>query len=104
MYDFKGQKYVTSGVWDRIPPDIRKTMFNGIEMMRLKTDNQLDYLQIFRLETFGQDGIFVLNIKHEQEVPEAEIHYVLTVRKEINEKVYVIDDGEHVTMLLAEEY
>lgn len=46
----------------------------------------------------------MLHIRHEQEQPDAKMDYVLPVDEEINCKVYIIDDIDHVTMLLAEEY
>lgn len=43
-------------------------------------------------------------IIHEQEVPEFKREYLLNFPEPIAAKVYVIDDGDHCTMLLAEEY
>ncbi len=103
-YKFDSQKYVTSGVRERIPLEIQLMMFDSIGFMRKKTDGELDYLQVFKLETVGEDGNYLLSIRHEQEVPEAKIDIVVPVADPINEKVYIIDDVEHVTMLLAEEY
>ena len=79
-------------------------MFDSIGFMRRKTEGELDYLQLFTLETIGEDGNYLLSIRHEQEVPEAKMDIVVPVADPINEKVYVIDDVDHVTMLLAEEY
>lgn len=39
-----------------------------------------------------------------QEEPEFEKTYVFPMEEPIYEKIFVIDDGEHSTMLLAEEY
>ncbi len=103
-YKFDSQKYITSGVRERIPLEILLMMFGSIEFMRRKTDGELDYLQLFTLETVGEDGNYLLSIRHEQEVPEAKIDIVVSVADPINEKVYIIDDVDHVTMLLAEEY
>ena len=103
-YKFDSQKYITSGVRERIPLEIQLMMFRSIGFMRKKTDDQLDYLQVFKLETLGEEGNYLLSIRHEQEVPEAKIDIVVPVADPINEKLYVIDDVDHVTMLLAEEY
>lgn len=55
---------------------------------------------IFRLsESNGKQKII-----HEQEVPEFKREYLLAFPNLVNAKVYVIDDGDHCTMLLAEEY
>ena len=103
-YKFDSQKYITSGVRERIPPEILLMMFGSIGFMRKKTDDQLDYLQVFKLETIGEEGNYLLSIRHEQEMPEEKIDIVVPVSEPINEKVYIIDDVDHVTMLLAEEY
>ena len=71
--------------------------------MRSK-NGELDHLQVFRLETIDKDGVFTLHIHHEQEVPEAKMDYIYPVNERIDEKVYIIDSEEYVTMLLAEEY
>lgn len=60
-----------------------------------------DYLQVFRLSV-SDDGS--QHIIHEQEEPEYRKEYDIKIDSPINAKVYVIDDGDHSTMLLAEEY
>ena len=59
-----------------------------------------DYLQIFRLS--GENGI--QTIVHEQEQPEYRESVSFEWNEPVNQKIYVIDDGDHCTMLLAEEY
>ena len=59
-----------------------------------------DYLQIFRLS--GETGI--QTIVHEQEQPEYRESVSFEWNEPVNQKIYVIDDGDHCTMLLAEEY
>ena len=103
-YKFDSQKYITSGVRERIPLEILLMMFDSIGFMSKKTDGELDYLQVFKLETIGEEGSYLLNIRHEQEMPEETIDIVVPVSEPINEKVYIIDDVDHVTMLLTEEY
>ena len=46
----------------------------------------------------------VNKIVHEQEIPEFRREYHLPSENPINAKVYIIDDNDHSTMLLAEEY
>ena len=101
--NFSGKKYITRGVNNTIPPEIQIAMFLWLDLMRSKA-GELDYLQIFRLETIEKDGKLLLHICHEQEVPGAKLDYLISVSEELNAKVYIIDDGEYVTMLLAEEY
>ena len=60
-----------------------------------------DYLQVFRLSVSDKG---TQRIVHEQEEPEYRKEYDIQVDTPINAKVYVIDDGDHCTMLLAEEY
>lgn len=43
-------------------------------------------------------------IVHYQEIPEYQKHYLLKTEKSVTEKVFVIDDQTHTTMLLASEY
>ena len=103
-YEFDGKRYITRGINEKIPLEVQLMMFAGLDVMRDKTDGELDYLQIFKLETIENDGVLTLHIHHEQEVPEAEKDYIYPVCKRIDEKVYIIDSEEYVTMLLAEEY
>lgn len=44
------------------------------------------------------------HIKHSQEQPDYVNEFDVFVDNAVSEKVYVIDDATHSTMLLAEEY
>ena len=59
-----------------------------------------DYLQIFRLSrtVTGQ------HIEHEQEQLPYRRTLDVPCEDAVGAKVYIIDDGTHVTMLLADEY
>ena len=59
-----------------------------------------DYLQVFRLSE--ENGLQIVN--HTSEQPQFEMTYIVEAEKPVTAKVYIIDDGEHCTMLLAEEY
>ena len=102
-YEFDGKRYITRGINEKIPLEVQLMMFAGLDIMRSKS-GELDHLQVFRLETIDKDGVFTLHIHHEQEVPEAKMDYIYPVNERIDEKVYIIDSEEYVTMLLAEEY
>lgn len=92
---FSNKRYLTKGVQTDIPFELQIFMWECI-----KAVPEPDYLQIFRLSDFnGKQRII-----HEQEIPEYKREYLLAVTEPINAKVYVIDDGDHSTMLLAEEY
>lgn len=93
---FTNKRYLTKGVQAEIPLALQLFMWSCIESL----STERDYLQIFRLSDFnGKQKII-----HEQEIPEYKHEYLLAITESINSKVYVIDDGEHSTMLLAEEY
>lgn len=66
--------------------------------------SEKDYLQVFNLSTWFQLGLPKLTIHHKQECPEYSQTHVLDIDHVIHEKVFIIDDGTHCTMLLAEEY
>lgn len=59
-----------------------------------------DYLQVFNLSC--ENGR--QKIKHSQEEPEYRREYVFNTGTHITEKIFVIDDGTHSTMILANEY
>ena len=92
---FNGERYMTKGVQSDIPVVLQIFMWDCI-----KAVPEPDYLQIFRFsEVDGKQKVV-----HEQEVPEYKREYLLVFPNPITAKVYVIDDGDHCTMLLAEEY
>jgi len=97
MFEKEKGRYLTRGVNSEIPLEIQIFMWEAIDKM----PESKDYLQIFRLSV--ENGLQVVH--HTSEQPKYEMIYILpTVTKAVAAKVYVIDDGEHCTMLLAEEY
>lgn len=92
---FKNAKYLTRGVQSEIPIELQLFMWGCIGSVP-----DPDYLQIFRLEPMKT----MQKIIHEQEEPEYRKEYLLKSDAPITARVYIIDDGEHSTMLLAEEY
>lgn len=92
---FSNQRYLTRGVQADIPFELQLFMWDCI-----KTVPEPDYLQIFQLSDFNGNQ----RIIHEQEIPEYKREYLLAIPNPVNQKVYVIDDGDHSTMLLSEEY
>ena len=71
--------------------------------MRDKVE-ELDWLQVMKLEGITKDGVGVLYILHEQEMPEGQVEYYLPCEFVGKQTVFVIDDVDHVTMLLKSEY
>ncbi len=94
---FNGQRYLTKGVQIEVPFDLQMFMWYLVNNL----NEPKDYLQVFRLSVSEKGNQHII---HEQEVPAYSREYDVRIDNPINAKVYVIDDGEHSTMLLAEEY
>lgn len=92
---FKNARYLTRGVQSKIPVKLQIFMWSCIESV-----SEADYLQIFRLEPIET----IQKITHEQEQPQFNRKYLIPTDHPIIAKVYIIDDGEHSIMLLANEY
>lgn len=100
MFDSEKPKYETKDINEKLCVDYRIIMWNLIE--KLSKEVELDYLQVFE---FVIEDDKVQKIKHSQEVPEYEKTYIVPMVEDgIQGKVYVIDDGDHCTMLWADEY
>ena len=98
-------RYVTCGIDERLPQDLQCMIWASIDMRRLITDNKMDYLQVFTFKKIDEE---ILSLHHEQEQPPIlNVHYI-NYRPEyeviLHEKIFVIDDGDHSTMLFAYEY
>ena len=97
MFEKSKGRYLTSGIDEKIPIDIQIFMWKTVDNM----PEPKDYLQVFYLTV--QNGLQI--IRHTSEKPKYEMTYILTtLTKAVTAKVYIIDDGDHCTMLLAEEY
>jgi hypothetical protein len=103
-YTFSGSRYVTSGVAENFPIELQVALFSAVEQMREKVSGQLDYLQVFNIVTEFRGQKKFLHIYHMQECPEAKLEYFIPTDVEINSRAYMIDDVDHITLLLAEEY
>lgn len=99
---FTNKRYITCGVAHEIPAEIQLGLWIMIDNLRTNNNIELDYLQVFRLS--NQDG--KQKIIHSQELPEYrnEILVAFIWHPVENAKIFVIDDGRHSTMMLAEEY
>lgn len=98
MFDSKN-RYITSGIESSVPLYLIMILWELID--REKQNTKLDYLKIFRLSK--ENG--KQRIVHEQEQPKPfKKTYVYRMPETFTGKIYVIDDGDHETMLLAEEY
>ena len=93
------QRYITSGVNEQISIDIQLFCWYCYEVV--KATGKYDYLQVFELKTVGEH---TQQIEHRQEVPEYNQVYQLTSLNPIKQKIFIIEEGNYVTMLLADEY
>ena len=102
MFD-NGSRYVTRGVGNRIPLDIQIFMWQLIEDLK-DTVGELDYLQVFDI-SIADEVEKIVRIIHSQEVPEYKKIWIVKSSEPCDsQKIFVIDDDTHSTMLLAEEY
>lgn len=95
---FDKMKYVTRGINSTLDYKVQLMLWNMINNL----EGEKDYLQVFELTRVDDHSIKIL---HKQEEPEYVKEYL--VKESIKEeyiKVFVIDDGPHSTMLLADEY
>ena len=93
---FTNKRYLSRGVDNTIPIELQLFMWACIDQL----PEPHDYLQIFDLEQVGN----MQSITHRSEQPEYHKVYLLPSEKPITEKIYVIDDSTHSTMILASEY
>lgn len=98
---FNGTKFITKGIRESLPNSVQQLLWQLIESMPV---SEKDYLQVFTLSTWFQLGQPKLTIHHKQECPVYSQTHVLDIDHVIHEKIFIIDDGTHCTMLLAEEY
>ena len=96
MFEKSKGRYLTRGVDAEIPLELQILMWQAVDEM----PEPKDYLQVFNLSE--ENGLQV--IQHTSEQPEFEMTYITQTDKPVTQKTYIIDDGEHCTMLLAEEY
>ncbi|MGL4999706.1 MAG: DUF960 domain-containing protein [Cetobacterium sp.] len=93
---FNNQRYLTKGINESIQLDIQIAIWDCIDKMEIAKD----YLQVFDL--IPKNGFtFVV---HKQEEPEYSKEWILEIPIKESAKIFVIDDGEHSTMMLSEEY
>lgn len=97
---FENPRYLSKGVNTKVSIFVQMLMWDMIDEMKTKQD----YLQIFNLVPVDVDGVRLQKIIHTQEQPSYERVIVLNkLTQPIHAKIYVIDDGENSTMILAEE-
>lgn len=102
---FDPPRYATSEIVETLSPEIQSTLWSMVDLLRLRSGVKPDSLQSFKLapSVYQRDALNQV-ILHRQEQP----HYIATnlmsVDQPVTAKVFVIDDGEHATMMFASEY
>lgn len=104
MFEKEDQRFLTPGIKKGVPLEVQLLLWQLID----DSDWQMDYLQIFELHKDNHANKLI--IIHRQEEPEQKRKVSFQLGKYAKElqalpsKVWVIDDGDHQTMLLPEEY
>ncbi len=93
---FDNSRYLTCGVDSNIPLELQLFLWECVDRMPAPKD----YLQVFERSPSGS----MQSITHSSEEPEYRTVYIIPSDAPITEKLYIIDDGDHSTMLLASEY
>ena len=93
---FQNKRFLTRGVQAELPVELQLFLWNCIDQL----PEERDYFQVFKLDVSNGKQ----HIHHFFEQPEYSKEYQISTEKPITAKVYVIDDIDHSTMLLAEEY
>ena len=93
---FDNSRYLTCGVDSTIPLELQLFLWECVDRL----PEPKDYLQVFELSPSGT----MQSIVHISEAPEYRQVYLILSDAPITEKLYIIDDGDHSTMLLASEY
>ena len=101
----QGSRYITRGVNDKLPFKLHIIMWMMIDDFMLnRSEKDIDYLQVFNIHR-DKNGIKII---HTQEVPTYKNEIMLNRNDIVLEngcyKIFVIDDVEYCTMMLAEEY
>ena len=102
---FNNPGYMTRGFDAEIPAEIRMMISDCLDTAGHALA-EMDYLQVFTLDRISMDNIAFQRIIHTQEYPSYEKTVLLNLPEDqiITTKVFVIDDGDHHTFLLASEY
>ena len=93
------QRYLTKGVNEQISIDLQIFCWQCYDAAKIT--GEYDYLQVFELTVTADH---MQQIEHRQEVPEYKQVYQINSVHPIEQKIFIIDEGEYATMLLAEEY
>jgi Staphylococcal protein of unknown function (DUF960). len=99
---FNNERYMTRGISNDLPLEISIYLWTLIDELKGKV--QLDYLQVFKLKSESFENKFKITITHTQEFPEYQEEHICYCDRQIDGKIFVIDDDTHSTMLWSYEY
>lgn len=99
---FKNRRFITVGINTTVGFHLQIYLWNLIDQFDARMTQ--DYLQVFDLSIVENDKKKLQKIIHSQEEPEYRKEYILEFADPVETKIFVIDDEDHSTMLLAEEY
>ncbi|MBU5365184.1 DUF960 domain-containing protein [Enterococcus devriesei] len=106
MFDTQENRYITRAVNEQVPKEIQQRCFQLIDEKVKQAEIQLDYLQIFEFNRDAQRGN--ITIIHRQEEPFFIDYHECRITGALAnfqiKKLWVIDDHNHQTILLPEEY
>ncbi len=98
MFESSKGRYLTRGINENVCIELQIFLWKLIDEL----PEPRDYLQVFDCEVTASG---LQRVIHRQEQPEYRAEYVLTDKiTPVEDKIYMIDDGEHCTMLFASEY
>ena len=101
---FKNPRYVTRAIADAVAVDIQQLVWVLLDE-RVKSKAEMDYLQVFELTMESMMGECLQKVLHRQEQPPYENMTVhRTFSMPLTMTIWVIDDGDHTTMLLPSDY
>jgi hypothetical protein len=96
-------RYMTKGISEQVPLELQLFMWSEIDKLVLRSES-VDYLQVFEISIKEN----YIELEHRQEVPSYQKIHKLKRLKDDDAldqvKIFVIDDIDHSTMLLAIEY
>lgn len=97
---FDPPRYATRGIIAAIPPEVQFTLWAMVDILRHRSGVQPDYLQVFELFLSGCESM-EQKILHRQEQPPYIARNLMYVDAPVSAKVFIVDDGEHATMMLG---
>lgn len=100
MFRLTKQKCITKGIDERLPAVLVLYLFQLIDEKK-KLAMPMDYLQIFDLKSQGASMLLVI---HRQEEPYYQKRHLISCNLKMEDKIYVIDDGDYITMMRSNEY